>query len=88
MNLDELKKVNEMFFAVKGHLFPIEYTVDEMRSVYNSYFSRMWGNHEFHLHAEDFEEIWNNRNVWTHSIVEITTYDEDDISKVAHLGYD
>ena len=48
----------------------------------------MWGNHEFHLHAEDFEEIWNNRNVWTHSIVEITTYDEDDIYKVAHLGYD
>ena len=64
MDLKELKQVNQMFYAVKGHLFPESYSVEEMRSVYNSYFKRMWGNNEFYLHVEDFEAVWNNRSVW------------------------
>ena len=64
MTQEELKKVNKMFYAVKGHLFPIEYTVNEMRSVYESYFNRMWGNDEFYTHIENFEEVWDNRTTW------------------------
>ncbi|MDA9374114.1 hypothetical protein N9R43_01895 [bacterium] len=69
MDLIELKKVNEMFFAVKGHLFPTTYTVNEMRSVYNSYFTRMWGNNEFYLHVEQFEDVWKNRTAWLNATV-------------------
>ena len=68
MTQEELKKVNEMFYAVKGHLFPIEYTVNEMRSVYESYFNRMWGNDEFYTHIENFEEVWDNRTTWLSQI--------------------
>ncbi len=86
MTLDELKKLNEVFFAVKGHLFPGSYSTNEMRSVYESYIRRLWGNHERMVNSnDDFEEVWNNRSTWLTPIHEI---DDDDISYVAHLGYD
>jgi hypothetical protein len=89
MTLDELKKLNEVFFAVKGHLFPVTYSTNEMRSVYESYFSRLWGNHERLVNSNaDFEDIWNNRTTWLTPLFEIDDDDDDDISRVAHLGYD
>lgn len=90
MTLEELKRVNKMFFAVKGHLFPIEYTTHEMRGVYNSYFKRLWGNHERFSNIEDsFEEVWKNRKVWLTGDDDISDQDKvDDIEKVAELGYD
>ena len=88
MTLDELKKLNEVFFTVKGHLFPGSYSTNEMRSVYESYIRRLWGNHERLVNSNaDFEDIWNNRTTWLTPISEIDD-DDDDISKVAHLGYD
>ena len=82
MNLDEHKKVNEMFYAVKGHLFPEQYSANEMRTVYDSYFKRMWGNNEYCNHIENFEDVWSTRIVWLDHI------EEEDMSSVAHLGYD
>ena len=64
MTQEELKKVNKMFYAVKGHLFPIEYSENEMRVVYESYFNRMWGNNEFYIHVEDFDAVWDSRTTW------------------------
>ena len=64
MLISELKRVNEMFYGIKGHLFPESYTAKEMRSVYESYFKRAWGNDEFYVHIENFEEVWKNRTTW------------------------
>jgi|TARA_B110000908_G_scaffold44907_1_gene54675 hypothetical protein len=80
MNIDELKKVNEMFWAVKGQMFPTEYAPKEMRRIYDSYFKRMWGNNEFYLHLEGFEEAWNNRKCWQ------TEIEEDELEFVAVKG--
>ena len=86
MDLKELKKVNEMFYAVKGHLFPTSYSANEMRSVYDSYFARMWGNHEFSTHLDNFEEVWDNRTTW---LIDDDKYvGHDDLDNVAVLGYD
>ena len=47
----------------------------------------MGRNHERLVNSNaDFEDIWNNRTTWLTPISEID--DDDDISKVAHLGYD
>lgn len=59
-----------MFYAVKGHLFPVEYSLQEMRSVYDSYFKRMWGNHEYCTHVHDFDAVWDKRKTWLHDIKE------------------
>jgi len=83
MTLEELKEVNKMFFAVKGQLFPTQYTTDEMRSVYDSYFKRLWGNNERNEYIRDeFEQVWETRTTW------LTGVEEEDLSKVANLGYD
>tara|TARA_B110000503_G_scaffold10836_1_gene14755 strand:+ start:5172 stop:5387 length:216 start_codon:yes stop_codon:yes gene_type:complete len=69
MTVEELKRINEVFYAVKGHLFPIGYSLHEMRVVYDSYFKRLWGNHEAMPNAkEDFEKAWANRTTWLHEI--------------------
>jgi hypothetical protein len=48
------KEIARMFYVVKGHL------VDErtMQQSYDSYFQRMWGNHELCYHEEGFEEAY------------------------------
>lgn len=69
MDLEELKKINEVFYATKGHLFPTGYSLHEMRVVYGHYFKRLWGNHERLTNCrEDFEEVWANRTTWLHEI--------------------
>ena len=48
------KQIAKLFYSVKGHL------VDEhnMELCYDSYFKRMWGNHELCYHEEGFEEAY------------------------------
>ena len=40
----------------------------------------MWGNNEFYLHLEGFEEAWNNRKCWQ------TEIEEDELEFVAVKG--
>jgi hypothetical protein len=69
MTIEELKKINEVFYAVKGHLFPTGYSLHEMRVVYDSYFKRLWNNHERLPNCrEEFENVWETRTTWLHDI--------------------
>lgn len=59
----EFKWANELHWQVKGHLIPTSWCKDEqqVRSMMNSYFKRIWGNHEAHIHLEGFEAAWKER---------------------------
>lgn len=65
-----------------------DHTLQTRCVVYTSLISDVYGrNHERLVNSNaDFEDIWNNRTTWLTPISEID--DDDDISKVAHLGYD
>ena len=45
----------EMFYRTKGHLNATRETIEGM---FDSYFKRAWGNHEWVTHGEGFEEAW------------------------------
>lgn len=53
-----LKEANRLHWLVKGHLIP---TGNDPMEIYNSYFSRLWGNNEAYLSEDGFEEAWKNR---------------------------
>lgn len=57
------KWANELHWQVKGHLIPDEWCRDEkqVRAMMNSYFSRLWGNHEAVVHLEGFEQAWEQK---------------------------
>jgi len=55
------KECNRMFWIVKGHLIPRAWHPEEIVEMYDSYFKRMWGNHETCYHEEGFEEAWAKR---------------------------
>lgn len=58
------KEANRMFFYVKGHLIPDEYTLEDVRSMYDSYFKRLWGNCEVADYCYDeFETLWKERSI-------------------------
>ena len=63
MTKKEFKFANELHWQVKGHLIPKEWADDEsqVRAMMNSYFSRLWGNHEAVVHLEGFEQAWKER---------------------------
>lgn len=44
-----------MFYRTKGHLNASRDTIEGM---FDSYFKRAWGNHEWVTHSEGFEEAW------------------------------
>jgi len=58
----DFKEANRVFYAVKGSLIPKEYSQDDILEMYNSYFKRLWGNHEALIRDDKFEEIWANRH--------------------------
>jgi len=59
----EFKWANQIHWQVKGHLIPDEWCRDsnQVRAMMNSYFSRLWGNHEAVVHLEGFEQAWEQR---------------------------
>ena len=59
----EIKEANRYYWIVKGHLIPKEWKEAEILSVYEGYFSRLWGNHENVVNEDGFEEAWYKRNV-------------------------
>jgi len=61
MSPSERKEANRYYWIVKGHLIPQSWGDDQVRSVLDGYFIRIWGNHENVVHEEGFEEAWNIR---------------------------
>lgn len=59
----EIKESNRYYWIVKGHLIPKEWKETEILAVYESYFVRLWGNHENSVNEDGFEEAWNKRFV-------------------------
>jgi hypothetical protein len=61
MSPAERKEANRYYWIVKGHLIPQSWGDDQVQSVLDGYFIRIWGNHENVVHEEGFEEAWNIR---------------------------
>lgn len=55
------KEANRYYWIVKGKLIDESWTDDQVEHIYNSYFTRIWGNHENVVHEEGFDEAWNER---------------------------
>ena len=58
MNEKELKEANRLHWIVKGHLVPDSWDEKSIKQMYDSYFKRIWGNHENCVNEEGFEEAW------------------------------
>jgi hypothetical protein len=67
MSTEDLKEANRLFWIVKGHLIPNSWGETEIQRVYQSYFVRIWGNHEAVYHEDGFEEAWNEKMANTDS---------------------
>ena len=58
----ELKFANELHYAVKGHLINPNYSDEEIKKISDSYWKRLWGNHERLVYcSEHFEKAWRHR---------------------------
>jgi hypothetical protein len=55
------KEASRFMWIVKGQLIPDGYREEDIVEVYDSYFKRLWGNHENCVHEEGFEEAYNRR---------------------------
>ena len=54
-----LKEAHFMHWCVKGHLIPDEWADEHIVTMYDSYFRRIWGNHEIQVYSrESFEQAW------------------------------
>ncbi len=57
----ERKEANRYYWIVKGHLIPESWPDEQVKSVLDGYFVRIWGNHENVVHEDGFEEAWQKR---------------------------
>lgn len=63
MTEQQRKFANELHYAVKGHLINPNYNDKEVMAIHDSYFTRLWGNHERLVYCrEHFEKAWSERN--------------------------
>lgn len=62
MTFEERKEANRYYWIVKGHLIPDTWSEKDILGVYNSYFDRIWGNHENVVHEDGFEEAWRKKH--------------------------
>ena len=63
MTYFQLKEANRFYWIVKGQLIPESWSEEDIMKTYESYFSRIWGNHEAPTHALGFEAAWAQRQV-------------------------
>lgn len=63
MTQEEFKWANQLHWQVKGHLIPKSWCNDhrQVKNMMDSYFKRLWGNHEANIHLEGFEAAWQKR---------------------------
>ena len=58
----QLKEANRYYWMVKGQLIPETWSEKEIMKIYDSYFSRLWGNNERAIYAATgFEAAWKQR---------------------------
>lgn len=63
MTYFKLKEANRFYWMVKGQLVPESWSEDQIEKMYDSYFRRLWGNHEACVHEVGFEAAWQQRIV-------------------------
>lgn len=63
MTYFQLKEANRFYWMVKGQLVPESWSEDQIEKMYDSYFRRLWGNHEACIHEVGFEAAWQQRIV-------------------------
>lgn len=63
MTYFQLKEANRFYWMVKGQLVPESWSEDQIEQMYDSYFRRLWGNHEACVHEIGFEAAWAQRQV-------------------------
>ena len=74
------REANRLNWMVKGKLIDISESDSVVEYLYDSYFKRLWGNHERSQYAlEGFEVAYENR------VQELLTLE---MKSVARLGYD
>jgi len=73
----EIKEANRLFWMVKGHLIPMSWSEKDVNAIYESYFRRLWGNHEVGIREAGFEAAYKER--------EAQIYNEE-IKTIAILG--
>ncbi len=74
------KEANRLNWMVKGQLIDKSESDSVVEYLYDSYFKRLWGNHERSQYAlEGFEAAYENR------VQELLTLE---MKNVARLGYD
>jgi len=69
------KQANRFYWIVKGSLIPQSWSDKDVEEIYESYMKRIWGNHENCVSESGFSSAWRDR-------------EDEEISKVAVLGYD
>ena len=57
----QLKEANRYYWIVKGQLIPEGWSEKDIMATYESYFTRIWGNHENCYHEVGFEHAWAAR---------------------------
>jgi len=63
MTYFERKEANRYYWMVKGQLIPESWPDKDVISIYESYFRRLWGNHEACVHELGFEAAWAQRQI-------------------------
>jgi len=48
-------------WIIKGRLAPDEYSEEDYLEVHDTYFQRIWGNHEAPVHEEGFEKAYKEK---------------------------
>jgi len=73
------KEANRFNWIIKGQLIDKSESDTTIEKLYDSYFKRIWGNHENVAHEDGFEEAYT---------VRLNEMYEEELEKVAVLGYD
>jgi len=73
------KEANRFNWIIRGQLIDKSESDTTIEKLYDSYFKRIWGNHENVVHEDGFEEAYT---------VRLNEMYEEELEKVAVLGYD
>ena len=73
------KEANRFYWIVKGQLIPESWSDKDVERIYDSYMTRIWGNHEAIVHEDGFDFAWAKRQL---------LLERDEREYVAVLGYD
>ena len=58
----QIKEANRYYWIVKGQLIPESWSEKDIMETYESYFNRIWGNHEAASHEVGFQQAWLKRH--------------------------